>query len=155
MHCPCLCFLVGIEKQPEGTKGGSFKSQFIFFDTLNVYFQPPKNLSKATVQFMPARLNAFNYTDRISAYHFLNTDVTGYSRHFQLMQEAIKNAQQWKEKAMEGITVTAKAKSKLQLLDEKYTSGFFPASVPAASLTSWTNRRQETLWMFSISYRAR
>lgn len=106
-------------------RDGSFNNpDFIFFDSLRVYFQPPKTLSGASVSFMTSRLSALNYKNKNFGNNFF-PDTTGYYRHALLAQEAALLLQQWKGKLLEAVTVTAKKKPSVQVLDEKYASGFF------------------------------
>ena len=52
-------------------------------------------------------------------------DTTGYSRHFQLSDEATKLLLQYEGKTLENVVVKAKVKSPLEIMDQKYSSGLF------------------------------
>jgi hypothetical protein len=107
-------------------RDGSFRNpEFIFFDSLTVYYQPPKNLSSTTANFMTARMAALNYGYKDFAGRPLFPDTTGYSRHFLLAQEATDIEEKLKGKVLETVTVTARTKSPVQILDEKYAKGLF------------------------------
>jgi hypothetical protein len=103
-------------------KDGSFRSgDYIFFDSLKVYYQLPKTLAKAKIDFMSARLKAFNYEYKGFAGSPVLFD-TGYIQYDRLSQEvaAIRD-----KEILEGVTVTARRKTRLDSLDEKYTGGLF------------------------------
>jgi hypothetical protein len=107
-------------------RDGTFNNPvYIFFDSLRVYFRPAKPLVGASVSFMTSRLAALNYSDKNFAGTPFFPDTTGYYRHAMLAAEAASILQQWKGKMLEAVTVTAKKKPTVQVLDEKYTSGLF------------------------------
>ncbi len=101
----------------------------IFFDTLNVYyqFQKMKALSGAEVHFMNNRLPAFNYTTAGKNFLLFSPvfDTTGAYRHYLLAQENLQLQELLKGKTLETVTVKAKTKSPVEVLDQKYTSGLF------------------------------
>ncbi len=108
------------------SKDGSFSvADYIFFDSLRVYFQPAKPLQGASVNFMTSRLAALNYSNKNFAGTPFFPDTAGYARHAALAAEAATILQQWNGKLLEEVTVTAKRKPTVQVLDEKYTSGLF------------------------------
>jgi hypothetical protein len=110
-------------------RDGSFRNpEFIFFDSLTVYYQPPKNLSSTTANFMTARMAALNYNYKDFAGKLPFPDTTGYFRHALLAQEAVEIEEKWKGKVLETVTVTARTKSPVQVLDEKYAKGLFTSS---------------------------
>ena len=98
---------------------------YIFFDSLRVYYQPTKTLTGASASFMTSRLSALNYSNKNFAGTNLFPDTTGYARHAMLAQEAADIMKQWNGKMLEEVRVTAKRKPAVQVLDEKYTSGLF------------------------------
>lgn len=107
-------------------RDGSFNHpDYIFFDSLRVYFQPTKTLSGASVNFMTSRMAALNYKYPNFAGNPLFPDTTGYYRHALLAEEAAQILKQWQGKILETVRVTATRKPAVQVLDEKYTSGFF------------------------------
>ena len=53
------------------------------------------------------------------------SDTAGNYRHYQLADEATQLLNLYKGKILETVTIKAKTKSPLQIIDEKYTSGFF------------------------------
>ncbi len=110
---------------PVGRDGSFNHPEYIFFDSLRVYFQPTKTLSGASVSFMTSRLSALNYRSKNFAGNSLFPDTTGYYRHALLAEEAAMLLKQWKGKLLETVTVTAKKKPSVQVLDEKYASGLF------------------------------
>jgi hypothetical protein len=72
---------------------------------------------------MPSRLNAFNNNSKsfaaANSYLFNATEYIQSSRLVKAIAE-IKN-----KEMLEGVTITARRKTKLELLDEKYTRGLF------------------------------
>jgi hypothetical protein len=107
-------------------RDGSFnRPDYIFFDSLRIYFQPTKTLSGASVNFMTSRIAALNYKYPNFAGNSLFPDTTGYYRHALLAEEAASILKQWKGKILETVSVTARKKPNVQVLDEKYASGLF------------------------------
>ena len=108
---------------------GSFKDpNFIFFDTLKVYYQLKSKLfSNAEAKFMTDRLSTPNYTN--ASKNFMKfrpfTDTTGFYRHTLLAAELLRLQRIEKGKLMENITVTSRSKPILKQMDEKYTRGMF------------------------------
>lgn len=106
-------------------RNGTFDDpSVILFDTAQVYYQFQDNsLKGATIQFLPNKLRTppvgKNYSD------LLWPDTTGTWRHLQLAAELRDNIQKTKFKELEAVTVKAKAKSPVELMDEKYASGLF------------------------------
>lgn len=111
--------------QPNGT---FHDPSVILFDTSKIYYQLPKGkgLGDASVQFMENRLPPFS--NNITASGIFNnqmTDTAGDSRHLLFADEQKRLANLYKAKVLETVTIQAKAKNTLDLLDEKYTSGLF------------------------------
>lgn len=98
----------------------------ILFDTANIYFQLSKSIRDATVKFMESRLPALK--TRLSAsgsfYNQLG-DTTGFARHFQLSDETLQILKAYEGKVLENVTIKARTKTPIQVLDEKYASGMF------------------------------
>ncbi|MEI6950299.1 hypothetical protein V9K67_24170 [Paraflavisolibacter sp. H34] len=111
---------------PVESNGNFVQPNFIFFDTLRVHYQYQKNkaLTGAEIRFMTERLAALNYNKNYSpltAY----LDTAGNFRQRRLAEERAKLAELLKGKTLETVTVTAKTKSPLAVMDDKYTSGLF------------------------------
>lgn len=110
-------------------RDGSFNDpDFVFFDTLKVYYKlKSKLLGSAEARFMTDRLPAPNYVE--VSKNFMTpdplTDTTGNFRNALLAAEALRLQEQDKGKVMETVTVTAKTKPPLQVMDEKYARGLF------------------------------
>jgi hypothetical protein len=108
---------------------GSFKEpDFIFFDTLKVYYQLKSKLfSSAEAKFMIDRLSTPNYINASKGFIKLKpaTDTSGFYRHTLLAAELLRLQRMEKGKLMENVTVTAKSKPLLKQMDEKYTRGMF------------------------------
>jgi hypothetical protein len=111
------------------TKGNFVDPEMIFFDTLQVYYQFQKStgLGGSEVRFMSDRLAALNYGKNLSPFAVVS-DTTGSYRHFKLAQERASQMEMQKVKTLQNVTVTAKTKPSVQVLDEKYTSGLFKGS---------------------------
>lgn len=104
---------------------------FIFFDTLKVYYQLKSKLfGSAEAKFMTGRLPAPNYLAASKNFITLNPliDTAGNYRHSLLAAEALSLQNLDKGKMMENVTVTAKTKPPLQVMDEKYARGLFSGS---------------------------
>jgi hypothetical protein len=100
----------------------------IFFDTLKVYYQVKSKLfSSSSASFMTEKIAAPNYTslkNEFARYYPFRFDTTiGYHRKF--AAEALALQQKLKGNVLENVTVTAKTKPTLQVMDEKYASGLF------------------------------
>ncbi|HYM95368.1 MAG TPA: hypothetical protein VET23_14620 [Chitinophagaceae bacterium] len=110
--------------EPNGTFNDP--SQLIF-DTAHIYYQlPKKRFEDVSVRFMEGLLPPLR--NRMSALGIFNNtvgDTTGNFRHYQLADEMTKLLQQYEGKVLENVTVTAKTKSPLDIMDQKYTSGLF------------------------------
>ena len=108
---------------------GSFNDpEIIFFDTLKVFYQlKSKVFSNAEARFMTDRLPAFNYLKASKNFATLNPlfDTLGSYRNALLAAEALRLQNQAKGKLLESVTVRAKTKSPMQLMDEKYAKGMF------------------------------
>jgi len=98
----------------------------ILFDTAQIFydFATKKNMSHYSVQFMPDVLPPFsNY---FNAPSFTSGDLDSSNRyHLQLSKEAEAQLQYFKGKVLENITIKSKIKSKLQQVNDKYTTGVF------------------------------
>ncbi|OSZ80925.1 hypothetical protein CAP36_06705 [Chitinophagaceae bacterium IBVUCB2] len=112
--------------EPNGTFGDP---STIFFDTANVYYQLSKGIKDATVKFMESRLPAYkNRIPAVGSFYNQVGDTTGNARHFQLSDEMTRLLAQFEGKTLENVTLKAKTKTPIQILDEKYTSGLFGGS---------------------------
>jgi hypothetical protein len=106
---------------PDGTFSNP---DYIFFDSLRIYYQPVKPLQGASVNFMTTRVSAPNFITRnLSASLF--PDTTGNYRHALLTEEQVRLQELLKGKMLEAVTVKAKVKPTVQVLDEKYASAMF------------------------------
>lgn len=114
---------------PIDNKGNFIDPEMVFFDTLQIYYQFQKStgLSGAEVRFMSDRLAALNYSKNPSPFALV-ADTTGSYRHYKLAQERASQMEMQKVKMLENVTVTAKTKPTVQVMDDKYTSGLFKGS---------------------------
>ncbi|MFI5132823.1 MAG: hypothetical protein ACHQEB_00735, partial [Chitinophagales bacterium] len=99
----------------------------LLLDTIHVYYQlPKKGFGDASVRFMEGLLPPLrNNMQATGIFNNSNNDTTGSYRHFQLTDEINKILQQYEGKTLENVTVTAKVKSPLEVMDQKYSSGLF------------------------------
>lgn len=112
---------------PIETDGTFDDPTMIVMDTLRVYYQlPKKRFGNASVQFMENLLPPLR--SNISATgKFNNTinDTTGNYRHWMLANEMNQLIAQYEGKTLENVTITAKTRSTLEVMDKRYTSGLF------------------------------
>ena len=106
-------------------RDGTFNDpSVILFDTAQVYYQfQDKNLSGATIQFVPNKLRTPPAGKGYN--NLLWPDTTGTWRHLQLAMEQSDYIQKTKYKELEAVIVKAKTKTAVEQLDEKYASGLF------------------------------
>jgi hypothetical protein len=112
---------------PISTEGSFSDPDIILFDTVRVYYSLKSKFFKtAEARFMLNRLPAPNYTA------FSKTfipkpfnDTTGNYRHSLLASETLKLQQAFKSELMQNVVIKTNQKTPVQVLDEKYTSGFF------------------------------
>ena len=114
---------------PIDSKGMFSEPEFIFFDSLSVYYtlQPSKTLKGGDVRFMEDRMappDHKKFSKYFTPYNPLY-DTTGSYQQYRLAMEKLKVNDLMKEKMMENVTVRAKTKTPLETLDEKYASGLF------------------------------
>jgi len=108
---------------------GSFSDPgIILFDTLKVYYSlKAKFLKEAEARFMTDRLPAPNYT--AFSKNFITTnrisDTSGIYHHSLLASKALEIMKIDKGEIMKTVVIQTTKKSPVQVLDEKYTSGFF------------------------------
>ncbi|MBS1735044.1 MAG: hypothetical protein JSS98_00380 [Bacteroidetes bacterium] len=110
---------------PVDGAGAFIDPNLIIFDTAKIYYQLPKVKDKdITVQFQQNTLPALPY--QIKALPaFDNGDTSGLARHFQLSMDARNELNLYKGKVLQTVTIEKKTKTPIQIMDEKYTSGFF------------------------------
>ncbi len=109
---------------PDGTFGDP---NVIIFDSTQVYhqFQKKRGLNSATVKFMENRLPAFSKNSLARASVFNPFDTMGNWRHALLAGEAADIYRRYEGKVLEEVIVKSQSKTRLQEMDEKYSSGFF------------------------------
>jgi hypothetical protein len=115
--------LLIVPVEPNGTFN---EPSVLLFDTAHIYYRLSKGLTDASVQFMEGRLAPSR--NNIAATGIFNNqlgDTSGSYRHFRLSDELMRMLQQYEGKTLENVTVKAKAKSPLEIMDQKYSSGLF------------------------------
>ncbi|HEU4472115.1 MAG TPA: hypothetical protein VFR58_13580 [Flavisolibacter sp.] len=113
---------------PINTDGSFSDPNVIFFDTLQVYYSlKSKFLKQAEARFMTDRLPPPNYGGFIKNLGLRSSsgDTTGSARHALLAAEALRLQGNLKGKMLDAVTVTAKQKTPVQAMDERYTSAMF------------------------------
>jgi hypothetical protein len=99
----------------------------VIFDTAQIYYQfQNKDLKNASLQFMVDRLQPPTVRKTLGkyGYQFLS-DTAGNYRQWLLAREANDIAEKNRVKTLENVIVKSKAKSPVQVMDEKYASGLF------------------------------
>ncbi|MEO6894514.1 MAG: hypothetical protein ABI136_05720 [Ginsengibacter sp.] len=108
---------------------GSFTDpQLILFDTAKIYYQMAKNngLDDVSVQFMTNKLLPFADNTKAIGLDFSHTpDTTGDHYHIHLNEALQRELEYYKGKVLATVNIKAKAKSTLDEMDKKYTSGMF------------------------------
>jgi hypothetical protein len=101
---------------------------FVFFDTLQVYYQFKKGslLSNASVRFMEDRLGALalkqSYLTPAGASF---SDTTGLHYHLATAREKREMKDFLSAKTLSAVTVRSRVKSRIEELDKRYASGLF------------------------------
>ncbi|BAV09659.1 hypothetical protein FLA_5710 [Filimonas lacunae] len=112
--------------RPDGTFSDP---NMLFFDTLKIYYQFNKNkdfASRVAVSFSNGLLpTPYKVGDLPPSYNIVVFDTSGNTRMRQLALEQARLTKLLQGTTLEGVTVTAKAKKPLDILDEKYASGMF------------------------------
>ncbi|HVX52356.1 MAG TPA: hypothetical protein VHB48_19515, partial [Chitinophagaceae bacterium] len=123
---------------PVSGDGNFYEPKMTFFDTLKVYYQfsakggsALNNSAEVTFNTgaIPTPRKIFLDKNNLS-YTYL--DTAGDYRSSVLAAEQARLAELLKQTTLQNVTVTARTKSKLELLDEKYSTGLFAGGDPAA-----------------------
>jgi len=113
---------------PIGSNGQFNQPDFLFFDTLQVYYQFKKGsfLNNASVRFMENRLGPITLPVRfIKPQGKLSSDTTGVAYHRLLAAEKLDLRNFQSAKMLSNVTVRTQARSRINELDKRYTSGLF------------------------------
>ena len=108
------------------TDGSFADSSLVFYDSIKVFYQFNKNRQldrRAEVEFANG-LFPSPHKWPVEPLGFLS-DTAGNAFNKYRRQEQDRLNQLLKETTLEGVTVTAKTKSAIEKMDEKYTSGLF------------------------------
>ena len=116
--------MVAVPVKPNGTFNDP---SLVLFDTTHIFYQlsKAKGLSDISVKFMEGRLPPLSSNIPANGFYNQLTDTNGNYRHFQLADQAAQLLSLYKGKVLETVTIKAKTKTPVQILDEKYTSGLF------------------------------
>jgi hypothetical protein len=108
---------------------GTFEDPtYVLFDSTNIYYQlaKSKGLGDASVRFMENLLPALQYRAPANGYFSSQgIDTAGHYRHMLLADEMANIIKAYEGQILGNVTVKAKTKTPLQVLDEKYASGLF------------------------------
>ncbi|HVG12186.1 MAG TPA: hypothetical protein VM843_04240, partial [Flavisolibacter sp.] len=112
---------------PVNSSGYFEQPDFLFFDTLQVFYQFGKGsaLSNSSIRFMENRLGALDLRTNPFTPWRTSFDTTGLAYQLQRSREKIEGAAFQSAKTLSNITVRAKAKSRIDEMDKRYTSGLF------------------------------
>ncbi|MCO5285523.1 MAG: hypothetical protein M9898_03840 [Chitinophagaceae bacterium] len=106
---------------------GTFRvDDLILIDTATVYYQLPKGkiMNSAAVQFLGS-LTPIPPGSDLPPFAPMPGDTSGSYRHLQLSDEVAGILKLAQGKVLETVTIKGKAKSDLEKMDEKYTTGMF------------------------------
>lgn len=97
------------------------------FDSIHIYYQflNKKKMGDASVQFLTNLLPPLK--NNLTANGYFNnqlSDTLGFARHRSIAEQAA-DLIKYEGKVLGNVVVTAKTKSPLQVMDEKYASGLF------------------------------
>ena len=100
----------------------------IFFDTVRVFYKinGDKKIAPSTVANFTYSLPTVMYPTQIQLYHFAKPDTTGLS-YLMYMEAQAKRIKKTFDSVviLKEVVVQSKAKSAIDVLDEKYTTGLF------------------------------
>lgn len=98
----------------------------ILFDTAHIFYSlsNSKGIKNISVKFMPDLLPEVPFY--LKPDHFFNSmDTSGNHYHLVLNDEAEKQIQYFRGKVLATVKIKSQIKSKVELLNDKYTSGLF------------------------------
>jgi hypothetical protein len=107
---------------------GYFEEPIVLFDSVRIYYQlmKKKGIDDVSVSFMGNRLPPPRYNAAASGlFSTIRPDTSGSWRHYLLAEESRRLIDLYEGKVLGNVTVTAKTKSQLDVMDEKYASGLF------------------------------
>ncbi len=113
---------------PLQSNGMFMDSSLLLFDTLKVNYQVgvKNKFGDPVVRFMPGFLPPLAKTMAATGkYNERFGDTTGLGHHWFWAEEAASLLRQYEGSLMDEVVVKAKAKTRVQEMDEKYTSGMF------------------------------
>jgi hypothetical protein len=110
---------------------GSFAQRgIIFFDTVRVFYKlnGDKKVTPTTAANFSYSLPSLSYPSQIQLYHFAKPDTTGMAYLLFMEAQAKKIKKSFDSVVvLKEVVVQSKAKSVVDVLDEKYTTGLFSA----------------------------
>lgn len=113
---------------PVKSDGTFTDPDLILFDTAKVYYQVGKNngLGDVSVQFLANKLPPFSHNNKASGIYFNHAaDTSGDDYHIHLNETAQRELKYYQGKVLATVNIKARAKSTLDEMDKKYTSGLF------------------------------
>jgi len=110
-------------------RDGTFNDpNFVFFDTLSVYYSlKSKFMKQAEARFMTGVMPAPNYTTFAKSFQSYKpfNDTSGLGYHFSLASQELSLKELQRNKTLETVYIKAKGKTPVQILEDKYPSGLF------------------------------
>ena len=110
------------------TDGSFGDPELVFFDTLRVYYSiKSKFLKQSEARFLTDRLPSPNYTAFSKNFIYSNQtfDTAGTYHHTRLASKALEIMNIERGHIMQNVVIKTVKKPPVQVLDERYTSGFF------------------------------
>lgn len=126
---------------PLQSNGMFIDSTLLLFDTVKVSYQigAKNKFGEPLVKFMPGFLPPLSKTMVASGkYNDKFGDTTGLGHHWFWADEAASLLRQYEGSLMDEVVVKAKTKTRVQEMDEKYTSGMFGGDGYQFDMTSET-----------------
>lgn len=100
----------------------------LLFDTTVLFYELPKSkgFGSASVTFNHDRLPAISHSAvPYETESFERRDTTGHSHHLQLATEALQLSDASHAKVLKTVSVKARQKTEIEMMDKKYTRGLF------------------------------
>jgi len=112
---------------PIGTDGTFGDPNVLLFDSVRIYYQlsQKKGLRDASVKFMENLLPPLRNNQAANGLYSQQWDTSGMARNRLLADEAAKLLANAEGKMLDNVVIKSKTKTKVEQMDEKYTSAFF------------------------------
>jgi hypothetical protein len=121
--------IIASELRPDGSFS---EKNLILFDTATVFYQLNKGFIPERSKFnLSSAFLRFDTTKRIAGRTAFLADTTGLARTLAMQAERRRVEDLMKKATLKEVVVTAKAKTRMEELDERYTSGLFSGNFSA------------------------